>query len=221
MAIGFRAAGALATRASSTATALPVSVPAGTTADDLMLLLATSYPANTGINTPAGWTIIDTRSAWQTDYRTVLYWKVAGASESSVSMTTAAASFLDAGIVGFTGTDKTTPIDVAGTWTAPASGTTVTVPSITTTTANTWWLSLETDSASGMNASSFPSGWTQRFLATGNVVQYLVNSVAVASAGATTATSHTRTTSLAGYITLGVALRAAVSSFVPQIIAVI
>jgi len=227
MAVAFRAAGTFATRGSPGTGALSVGVPAGTTTGDLLLLAATSYGGGSGvaINTPAGWTLINTRTGWNSgdpQYTTALYYKVAGASEGAVSMTTAASSYLDAVTAGFTGVDTTTPIDVAGTWSADQSGSTVTIPSITTLTANAWWVSIGVDAVGQLNASSFPAGWTQRARTSITIAMYVVNTKALTAAGATGTATYSRTGASQTHILLGLALResgagAGGATFVPKI----
>lgn len=227
MAIGFRAAGAVCARAGNNTNTLTVTLPASTAQNDLMLMIASSTLGGAPTpSTPSGWTVIDTKSAWLSgSVTTVLMYKVAGAAEGSASIDTGAtSSFLDAVIVGFTGVDTTTPIDVTGTWAAQVNSATVTVPAITTVTANAWWLTLACDGAAQVNSSSKPSGWTQRLLGTSATtgVMFVASSVLVASAGATSATSYSRTGSSAGLVPIGIAIRESgatpPSSFVPSII---
>jgi hypothetical protein len=224
MAIAYRATGTLAMRGSATTATLTPALPAGTATGDVMLLVATSFQStgSVAINTPAGWTLLATSASYDGGlWRSATYLRVAGASETAPGLTTAAACWLDAQILGFTGVDTTTPVDAGGSaYLAAATGATVTVPSITTVTANAWWVFATSASNTLLNSSSVPSGWTQRTLANGNTGNSVVDTVLVAAAGATTATSYPRPGSAGFYVSLPLALRpsgGAAPTFVPQI----
>lgn len=192
MAIGFNTAGTATFRNSGSPLSVPV--PSGTAAGDLLLLVATSFIGGSGgvaITTPSGYTLLASAPNAPTDYWIAVYYKVAGASEPSASVTTASTSALDARIFGFTGVDGTTPIDVSGSFGSPVTGTTVNVPSITTATANAWQIAIGVDPGNAATASSVPSGWTLRWFSNTFTI-IVVDSVLRATAGATSATSYPR-----------------------------
>lgn len=221
MAIGFRAAGAVGSRASGT-TAVTVGVPAGTASGDLLLLIATA--SNNQTCSASGYTSAGTSSVWGApgNYFSVLLWKIAGSSEGSASVNTPSASALEAVMIGFTGVDNSTPFDVNAVWAAASGTSPINVAGITTVTANAWWgIFAADDTGSSLTASSVPSGWTQRSLSNATVLaRYACDTVLVASAGAQAATTFTK--AAGNVIHVGFALRESgaspPSTFVPQAI---
>ena len=113
---------------------------------------------------------------------------------------------------------------MSGTWGAPASTLGVTVPAITTVSANAWWIFLTCDNVPALGSGSVPAGWTQRFRATSgfSITQHQINSILVATPGLQSATSFSRTSSGGNHISIPLALKpaaAAGAAFVPRVIA--
>ena len=118
-------------------TGITISKPTGTTTNDVLLAALTIRGAAITITPPSGWTQVRSDASGSTVNQTI-YRKVAGGSEPSSYAFTFSdpVSAAVGGIVGYTGVDTTTPIDVSG-GQANASSTSVTAPSVTTTVANT------------------------------------------------------------------------------------
>lgn len=135
MAIAFRAGGVV--NGVPGPVAFTVAAPAGIAGTDVCLIVI-SYIGGTGIGftPPAGWTLAkrtDTGSTagvvvyWGLGTATFGDWKPTGAFDTVIGYSLA-----------YTGVDNTTPMDAAAVGQVNASSTTVTVPSITTVTANAW-----------------------------------------------------------------------------------
>ena len=118
-------------------TGLTIAKPAGTATNDVLLASLTLRGSAITITPPAGWTQVRSDANGSTVNQTV-YVKVAGGSEPASYAFTFSVPVAAAvgGIVGYSGVDTTTPIDVHGGQTN-ASSNSVTAPSVTTTVANT------------------------------------------------------------------------------------
>ena len=158
--IAFRAAASAA--APSGTLSLSVSVPAGTTASDVMVASIGVRPNTATITAPAGWTLvrrIDNASA--TASSLAVYYRVATASEpASYAWTFSASTGSAGGIQTFSNVDTAAPINIdAGQNTGNALN--HAAPSVTTTVANAM-LVTSYDFASSATWTP-PAGMTEAF----------------------------------------------------------
>ena len=147
MAISFVAAGAVQTGSNPT-----IPVPTGYAAGDLLIIFVA---VNTAPTTPSGWTVIQNATGSVT-----CYYKFAGASESSVSLTftgTAAQSVMVA-YRGVSAYDSQSTVVALGTVTSVAT------TSLTTTAANDFVISFYDSTGSTGGTWGVPSGTTSRVL---------------------------------------------------------
>lgn len=138
MAVAYRSAGAVCSRAGSTNATLTVTQPAGHQTGDILILTGVSGGGGPTINTPAGWTLISQSVAWNGGFsKSAAFYKIAASSsEPSVSVTTAATSYLDCQITAWSGADGTTPIDANTGWLDSGTGSTNFVCQAITTVTN-------------------------------------------------------------------------------------
>ena len=181
MAISFVAAG---TVIQSTNPVVPV--PTGYAAGDILIIFITAGAATT----PTGWTLIN---QWITGGPVSLFYKVASASESSVSIASSNPATV-AGMVAYRGASG---IDVKMTVSNTATGTTtVSTSSITTTATNDYVISIFIVVA-GVNTWTAPASTTTRVnsASTATFRGVLLVDELQASAGATTVRTGTLATS--------------------------
>ncbi len=145
------------------ATSISINVPAGTKPGDVLIAQLAANP--TGSMTQGG-TVSPSETGWHTiddtinTVHTVLYWRVAGASDpTSYGWTFDAPNYVIGAIAAYGGIDTTNPIDKSGS--AIGASTTATSPSVTTTEVNDQIASF-VSSATTSNFSP-PSGMTQRW----------------------------------------------------------
>ncbi len=160
---------AIAFRSSSIASAnevasLTITKPAGTVADDLLLVKLSFVPdgAPPVITYPAGWTEIRKDGVTNGEIVQAVARKVAGASEpANYVFTWTTTSDVTGAMHAYSGEDTTTPIDVHG-GQKNASSVSVTAPSVTTTVADTMLVGFF--GLQGNTARTFtpPTGMTER-----------------------------------------------------------
>lgn len=151
----------LALRPKANPLTLPVNVPAGTVAGDVMLAAVAVSPTTASINTPTGWTLVRTLSnTSSTSSRLALFSRVATASEPASYTWTFSSNHAGAvaGISSFSGVDTATPINVES-GKATSSSTTHSTPSITTIYNNTLLVGIFSYASSG--SWTPPSGMTE------------------------------------------------------------
>lgn len=139
---------------------ITVNKPAGTTDGDLMVAVI-SFAANAGtITVPSGWTLAaSTNSA--SNRRTFIYTKTAASEGASYQWSWTNASTCEGGITSWYNVDTSTPYEAASVVnSASATGTTITVPDVTTTVDNCIELSLF--DAAGTSAIGATTGQTSR-----------------------------------------------------------
>ena len=133
----FVAGGALVV--ASATTSVSQTPPVGTASGHLMLAEVVSRADGQTFTTPSGWTLIgtwrDTSTTPDTDV--ALFWRIAGASETSpYTFSVSASATLGVTLTAWSGVDTAAPLHAfAGQ--ANASSNTITAPSVTTTVANT------------------------------------------------------------------------------------
>ena len=179
MAISFVAASAVATGVNPT-----VAVPSGYAANDLLIIVQTS--SNSSSVTPTGWTQLAKASIAPI---ISVYYKIASASESSVTLT--GNSLTIATMLCYRGTSG---FDVTSSFVRVTS-TTVTTNSITTTAANDFVISIygATSVALGTPTWTAPASTTSRVNAgpTTTLTGFLIVDELKATAGATTSRTAT------------------------------
>lgn len=121
-------------KAASDLTSLAVPVPSGTTTGDLLITaVATDGSTESTISPPAGWTLID-RGVYNSAVTLGAWWKIAGASEASPTLTWTGGEQAYGWMMRFTGHDAANPINAFSTGgqtdIAPTS------PAVTTTISN-------------------------------------------------------------------------------------
>jgi hypothetical protein len=177
MAISFVAASPIVT-----GTAVTVAIPTGYAAGDLLVLIIiqdTTTPA-----TPTGYT---RANATTNSPRITTFYKIAGASESSVVTTSSAAT---ATMLAYRGVNAT-PIDIIGTATTNISS--ITTASQTTTKANDFVISFYAATQNVLATWTAPSSTTTRINqgATSTIRGLLIVDELKATAGATTTRTAT------------------------------
>lgn len=211
--VALRPAGTIALRAATSAESVPTTTlvlakPAGTAADDVLLavLSARGTPV---FGAPAGWSQVRS-DANGTTMTQAVFVRTAGASEPAsytFTMNKPVASVVG-GMLAVSGLDPVSPVDAHGGQTN-ASSTSVTAPSITTTTAD----SLVVGFFGTGNDATFtpPSGMTERFdvLATGTSKIGAAGSDASQAAAGATGTKVATASKAAANVGQLVALRPA------------
>ena len=165
----------------SAVTGVSVPAPSGITAGDVLVASITSDRNASMTTVPAGWTPmvngLSINSSAGAGARIYAYYHVVGASESgSYSWVLSSKQKWGAGITAYRGVNTTTPLDtsvvtgVNSSW----SGTSLTLPSITTASSNTMLIgAVGLDSGTPLAAP--PSGWTQEWQAAGGQVAALAD----------------------------------------------
>ncbi len=177
------------TTGSNTATTsltLPTpAAPAGT-----VLLAAVQVRGGPVITPPAGWNLVQ-MTPNGSSLRLATYWRVAGSAEpASHTWTFSSAQTAVGSVLAYSGVSVASPIDVAA-GQANASSTSVTAPSVTTTTAGAQVIGLFATSA----LTSFvpPTGMTERTdVASPSTVQYRVTASSADAVQATVGATGTR-----------------------------
>jgi hypothetical protein len=205
--IGFRAA---TSARSSGSLVLPT--PPGTTAGDLLVAQVSNWGGPAVLTPPAGWNLFRRDSAYQANgtaqVTSALLWRVAVATEpASATFQLAASVDMAGGIAAYSGVSTTSPVDSHEAATG-TSGTT-TVPSVTTTVANTRLVHFTTKRQEDVPA---PGGTAERWRlisGTGTSIQGVsAGDVSFAGPGATPVRSSTSPTAFSSeWIGQTVALR--------------
>ena len=128
--VGFHASSSGGTVGSS----LTLNRPAGTVVNDLLLAQVTVRSTSIAITEPSGWTFVrrDNAGSGSNQLGQAIYYRFAGPSEpASYTWTFSGSIDASGGIVAEAGVSPTSPIDVSGG--LAGSGTSVTAPSVTTT----------------------------------------------------------------------------------------
>lgn len=220
MAISFVAAG---TFASGTTTAAP-GLPAGVAAGDLLILAVET--ANVAVATPAGWNVA-TSSPVSTGpantaggIRLSVFWRFFQTGDTAPSVSATGADHTTARIHAFRGVDSATPFDgVTPTTSTAAASTTLTMPGLTTVTANAWVVHLvgrdeDNGSTNGVTGAPTNAGLTGLAERTDQVVNagsgggLFVATGLRATPGATGNTTATQVSS--AFVALTLALRPAI-----------
>ncbi|MCA1831305.1 MAG: RHS repeat-associated core domain-containing protein [Actinomycetota bacterium] len=192
----------------ATSTSLNLALPAGTTAND-QILLAVTLPYSKSVTTPSGYTVVGTYTSGtsNTSAKVVVFRRtvVAGDTSVTVSFGTKFAKTVTLGV--YRNVNPASPIDVAGVGGAAAPGTTVTAPAVTTTGTGDSLLMISGASGSASTWTA-PSGMTTQVQKTGGTTDSAISDQVLTGPGTTgirTAT-HSASTQLVGVL---VALRPA------------
>ena len=156
--IGFRAA----TKAAGSGS-LVLPTPPGTTAGDLLVAQVSNWGGPATLTPPAGWTLVRRDSAFQANgaaqVTSALFWRVAVATEpASATFQLAASVDMAGGIAAYSGVSTTSPVDAHEA--ATGTSATATVPSVTTTVANTMLVHVITKRQEQLPA---PAGTAERW----------------------------------------------------------
>ena len=188
------------------ATSVAIAAPMGS--QWTMEIATISVAGSTTITPPSGWTqLISTPVG--TSLLQVSYWHVAGASEGTATWSFGASVIAAGGIGAYSGVDTTSIVDAAAASTG-TSGTTATVPSVTTIYSGDLVLGVGSfNNQGGLTADgSTTSRYTAKVKAT-NGPTILAEDVNQASAGATTAQTITDATAATAWIGQVITLKAA------------
>ena len=207
----------------SGAAGLTIAQPASTAANDLLLLFIETENQSISVTSPSGWTEV-TGSPVTTGtagaaggVRLTVFYKIHSGSEASVVITDSG-DHQAAIILAYRDIDTFAPFDVTpvSSVTTPAS-TTLTLPGITTATANAWIVhaaALDLDSASttttGAATNANLTGITERHdqtIATGDGGGLVIIDGVKASIGATGNTTATVTSTIAVHLTMALSAR--------------
>jgi PKD repeat protein len=142
-------------QSAGTGTSRVVTVPAGVTAGNGLLLVGTAVGA-TAPTAPAGWTLVRTTSSG-TSLTTSVWSRVATASDAGTSVTVGFATSVqgNAQLLAYSGTSTTNPVAVVASSSSAVSSSTETTPVATVTAAGSWAVSLwqiKTTAATGWTA---------------------------------------------------------------------
>lgn len=192
--------------------------PTGTVADDYMVAVISVDGGARTITPPAGWTQLALVQKTTGDQQTMgVYGKRAGGSEGANYAFTVSGGAGGGAIVGYSGVDTTTAIDVTASTAESTGGTspvTVAASSVTTVTANAMvlWIAATDQGANNPISAGFtpPTGFTERVdNSSYDWTTFTVAEKGFASAGATGSVSGTFSASSGshGYIAALVALR--------------
>lgn len=147
-------------RSSVVSNAASVTVPAGTVAGDLLLIIIGIYSSQ--VAAPAGFTAVtyaaSSGSGTYTDYSN-MFWKIAvtGDLGSTISLSTGS-GYLGQVLAVFTGHDPTSPVTANS---QGGSTTSITVPALTTTKAGKRFVFLtQMANSSSVPTLSVPAGWS-------------------------------------------------------------
>lgn len=212
------AAGTYSTSAAtgiSTATySAAATAPSGITVGDFLLTAfrSSSSASTASVATPSGWTLIGKVEGGQNNY---LFYKFATSADTTATSYTFTASggsgtlSWAAGVQRFTGVDTTTPIDAAGAtadtgYSASTTTHTMTLPSVTTVTANAWQVALVGIDDTQLSTSNMPVATGFTALVDGSSVGYKTAYRVQATPGATGTSAWTWTGSYVGASIQGV-----------------
>jgi hypothetical protein len=188
--IGFRAA----TSAKGSGSLL-LPTPPGTSAGDLLVAQVSNWGGPAALTPPAGWNLIRRDSAYQANgaaqVTAALFWRVAVATEPpSATFHLAASVDMVGGIAAYSGVSTTSPVDTHEA--AAGTSATTTVPSVTTTVANTMLVHFTTKRQEQLPA---PGGTAERWRlisGTGTSIQGIsAGDASFAGPGATSVRSST------------------------------
>jgi RHS repeat-associated protein len=146
-----------------TGATLTLTLPAGTGAND-QILLAVTLPGSQSIkSTPSGYTAVGTYNSGTgaSNVKLALYRRTAVAGDTTVTVTFSKTFAKAASLVVYRGVDPTTPIDTSSSGTT-ATGTSVTAPSLSTTKANDQLVIAEGAESSNAGSWTAPSAMTTR-----------------------------------------------------------
>lgn len=144
-----------------------VAKPTGTQIGDVLIMSVIKYVAGNSDdswvndNTGTGWTVLVTGAlGGNANYRATLLYKVVTVAQEPASYTVIAtaggspsATYMEAALVSYRGVNISSPINVSSALVSPGTttGSTITIPSITTTQANTFGLIFSMNYRSGTN----------------------------------------------------------------------
>jgi len=144
----------------STTMTMTVAMPAGVASGDVLVMQVAQYVDQKFggfVNTPAGWTERQLLTI-DNEFRTIVFTKVAGASETSVVFTGLVGNYISSATI--MAVSDATAVDVAGTMAAYG----YVAPSVTTTTSNGLLIGMFTriDGTSSTDSFTVPASMTQR-----------------------------------------------------------
>ena len=178
------------------ATSLSLGKPTGVASGNVEIATLALLGSAT-ITPPSGWTQIVSTPVGTTQSQTS-FWHVAGSSEGTTTWTFSASTQAAGGIVAYSGVDTTSIVDAAAAGTG-TSGTTATVPSVTTTYAGDLVLGIGSFNNSGALTAS--AGTTSRYNAhTPSGPTILAEDLIQASAGASATQTITDASSATAWI---------------------
>lgn len=180
----FIGAGSVATGASPT-----VPLPSSWAQNDLLVIVA--HAAGNVQTTLSGWSVA-VANLGGTSCRMSVFYKVAGASESSVALGGSTQSSTRATMLAYRGINTLAPLDVVGTM-ANSNGSSLTTNSLTTTTANDLVISVFGTKSSGTGTLTMDANLDERVNvgSTSTLSGLAIGDELKVSAGATTARTTT------------------------------
>lgn len=196
-----------ATTSTAGATTLSLGAPASVVSGNVEIATI-SLQGNGTVTPPSGWTQIISTSVGAS-LAQASFWHVAGASEGTTTWTLSSSTKAAGGIIAYGGVDTTTIVDAAGQQTG-TSGSTATVPSVTTSYAGDLVLGVGSFNNQGTLTKAGPT--TSRYsalVATANGPTILAEDVTQAAAGASATQAITNSTAATAWIGQVIALKAA------------
>ncbi len=172
-------------------TSATVSVPASVEAGDALVLVSSVNNATTGVPTPAGWTLEDTRVSGQIATRVFSRVATAGDAGDDVTVTPTGPAKVTLQLSAYSGTAADDPVTVTGA--TDGAGTSHTTPTATAA-AGSWVVSVWSDKQASARTWTPPSGVAVRSsvggIGTGDIATLLADSgpVTAGQVGGLTAT---------------------------------
>lgn len=136
-------------------------LPASATDGDILVMSVSLVPGNSVSAMPAGWQQFAIGSATWAQLN--LYWKHASSEPATYSLGLTLSGGFNTGVYCLRGQNGSSSAIEASVPGASGTGATLTIPSITTTTANTIWFGIVAQFASDTLPAGFdlPAGWTE------------------------------------------------------------
>ena len=199
-----------ATTATGGATSLALGAPIGVASGEVEICTI-SLQGTATITPPSGWTQVISSNVG-TALSQVSFWHISASSEGTTTWTFSASSIAAGGIVAYSGVDTNSIVDVAGATTG-TSGTSATIPSVTTSYVSDFVIGAGSFNNQGaLTASSGTTSRNTAHVAVTNGPTSLVEDFTQASAGATAAKTITNLTSATAWIGQAIAIKPASSA---------
>ena len=182
--------------ANTTGTSLSVDKPAGTSSGNLLILVLSTVNESPTITPPSGFTLLQSKGGGAWNSGMYIYWKLAGGSESSsytFGFSTANVRYAQA--FAFSGVDGTTPIDDSAKSSDQGSVTSIALPSVTASVADTLHIGISFEWNQRSPTLSATGSQTARGGNNAGGQDWFVTTEGIASSGAISGKTHSSSSS--------------------------